>query len=110
MSAPLRRTRLVLASVSLASISVCLGGCYSGSSEERFFKALNGADLSTEQRNELLSLGEDACEDLRGGADPAEAARRTAARVADTPDLEVTDLGAAQLASAAVRYLCPEAG
>jgi hypothetical protein len=100
----------VLAALTLASVAVGLGGCYSGSAEERFFKALNGAELSTEQRNELLSLGEDACEDVRGGADPAEAARRTAQRVADTPDLEVTDLGAAQLASAAVRYLCPDAG
>jgi Protein of unknown function (DUF732) len=100
----------VLAAVVLAAVAVGLGGCYSGSAEERFFKALNGADLSTEQRNELLSLGEDACTDVRGGADPAEAARRTAERVADTPDLEVSDLGAAQLASAAVRYLCPDAG
>jgi hypothetical protein len=110
VSAPVRPTRRLLAAAALASVAVGLGGCYSGTAEERFFKALNGADLSAEQRNELLSLGEDACDDIRGGADPAEAARRTAARVADTPDLEVTDLGAAQVASAAVRYLCPDAG
>lgn len=109
MSVPLRPIRPVVAAVALAAIAPGLGGCYAGSAEDRFFRALNGEKLSVQQRNELLSLGEDACADIRGGADPAEAARRTAQRVADTPDLEVSDLGAAQVASAAVRYLCPDA-
>ena len=110
MSAPLRRTTSAVSALALAALATGLGGCYSGSDEDRFFRALNGETLSAEQRNEVLSLGEAACEDLRGGADPAEAARRTSERVADTPDLEVSDLGAAQLASAAARYLCPNTG
>jgi len=110
VSAPFRRTTSAVCALALAAIATGLAGCYSGSDEDRFFRALNGATLSTVQRNELLSLGEASCADLRGGADPAEAARRTAERVADTPDLEVSDLGAAQLASAAARYLCPDAG
>jgi uncharacterized membrane protein len=90
--------------------AVALAGCYSGSAQDRYFRSLNGAQLTADQRNELLSLGEAVCDDVAEGATEAEAARRTAERVASTPDLQISSLGAAQLTASALRYLCPDAG